>query len=164
MATKRESTKAARSSAARPKARAPAKKAAPRKKVVLLSGGNPQIPKGDGAAPVRAYLAALPGWKRALGKRIDALVVESVPGVQKAVRWNSPFYRVEGHGYFVSMHALTRYLKLTFFDGRALKPMPPGSSKDPNARYLDVYEDDELDEAQLRAWFQQAATLPGWTP
>ena len=136
--------------------------AKPRAKVVLLSGGNPQIPKGDGAAPVKAYIAALPGWKRDVAKRVDAIIVRTLPGVQKAVKWNSPFYGVEGRGWFMSYHAFTRYLKLTFFQGASLRPMPPGPSKDRNTRYLDIHEDDEIDEAQLAKWIRQAADLPGF--
>lgn len=130
--------------------------------VVLLSGGNPQIAKADGDAPVRAYLAALPGWKRAVARRIDALVVRAVPNVRKAVKWNSPFYGVEGQGWFLSFHAFTRYLKVTFFRATALRPVPPGGTgKD--ARWIDVHEHD-LDEAQMTQWITQAAALPGWEP
>jgi hypothetical protein len=128
----------------------------------LLSGGNPQIAKADGDAPVQKYIAALPGWKRALGTRLDAVITRSVPGVQKAVKWNSPFYGVAGQGWFVSFHAFTRYLKVTFFKGTSLKPLPPGESKTAEARYLDVYETDTLDEAQLARWLKQAAAIPGW--
>ena len=130
------------------------------RKVVLLSGGNPQIAKADGAAPVRAYLAAMPGWKRAVGRRLDALVVENVPGVKKAVRWNSPFYGVEGRGWFLSFHVFARYVKVTFFNGTALTPVPPGG-KDKDARWVDVHEDD-LDEKQMVKWIRQSAALPGW--
>jgi len=136
----------------------------PRKKPALLSGGNPQIAKADGDAPVRAYLAALPGWKRDLGKRLDALIVRSVPGVAKAVKWNSPFYGIEGRGWFLSIHAFTRYLKIAFFRGTSLRSLPPGASKIKETRYLDVHEGDELDEAQLARWVKQAAALPGWDP
>lgn len=132
--------------------------------VVLLSGGNPQIAKGDGDAPVQAYIAALPGWKSALGKRLDALIVRSVPKVQKCVKWNSPFYGIEGQGWFLGLHAFNKYLKLSFLRGSALKPLPPGPSKDKDARYLDIREDDELDEAQLVKWLKQAAAIPGWIP
>lgn len=132
--------------------------------VVLLSGGNPQIAKGDGDAPVQAYIAALPGWKSALGKRLDSLIVRSVPKVQKCVKWNSPFYGIEGQGWFLGMHAFNKYLKLSFLRGSALKPLPPGPSKDKDARYLDIREDDELDEAQLVKWLKQAAAIPGWIP
>ncbi|MBA3499801.1 MAG: DUF1801 domain-containing protein, partial [Deltaproteobacteria bacterium] len=141
------------------KPRKAATKSAPKKraKVVMLSGGNPQIAMADGDAPVQAYIAALPAWKRDLAKRLDAVIVKSVPKVQKAVKWNSPLYGVEGQGFFVGVHTFTRYLKLAFFRGSSLKPLPPGTSKDPNTRYLDIHEDDELDEAQLAKWLKQAA-------
>src|SRR5687768_745994 len=128
----------------------------------LLSGGNPQIPKGDGDAPVQAYIAAMPGWKSAVGKRLDTLIERSVPHVQKSVRWNSPFYAVEGHGYFASFHVFTKYIKMTFFNGIALRPMPPGGTpKSGQARWIDIYEG-QLDEAQMASWMKQAAALPGW--
>ena len=136
----------------------------PKKPVKLLSGGNPQIAKGDGDAPVQAYIDALPGWKRDLAKRLDALIVTSVPSVRKAVKWNSPFYGVEGQGWFLGVHAFTKYLKLAFFRGTSLRPMPPGESKTPETRYLDVHEDDPIDEAQLAKWVKQAAAVPGWVP
>jgi hypothetical protein len=129
---------------------------------VLLSGGNPQIAKGDGDEPVQAYIAAMPGWKSDLGRRVDALVTGAVPNVRKAVRWNSPFYGVEGQGWFLNFHCFTKYVKLAFFNGASLDPPPPGASKDENVRYLDIHEDDQLDEAQLTAWVTQAAGLPGW--
>ena len=129
---------------------------------VLLSGGNPQIAKADGDAPVQAYIAAMPGWKRDLGKRLDALIERSVPNVTKAVKWNSPFYGVEGQGWFLSFHVFTNYVKVAFFRGSSLRPVPPGPSKDKNTRYLDIREDDELDEAQIATWVKQAAALPGW--
>ncbi len=128
---------------------------------VLLSGGNPQIAKGDGDAPVQAYIAAMPGWKSDLGRRLDALITEQVPGVRKAVKWNSPFYGIEGQGWFLSFHVFTRYVKVTFFQGAALQPVPPGGGKDKDARWIDIHEDD-LDEAQMSAWVRQAAALPGW--
>lgn len=131
--------------------------------VVLLSGGNPQIAKADGDAPVQAYIAAMPGWKSVVGKRLDALIARAVPRVQKAVRWNSPFYGVAGQGYFVSFHVFTRYVKVTWFRGTQLDPLPPGESKDPNTRYLDIYEDG-FDEAQFTRWVKQAAAIPGWDP
>ena len=134
--------------------------AAPR----LLAGGNPQIPKGDGDAPVQAYIAAMPGWKRDLGRRLDALVERTVPGVQKAMRWNNPLYGVAGRGYFLSYRCFTRYVKVTFFRGASLEPLPPMAFKDPEARAIDIHEDDELDEEQLASWIAQAAELPGWTP
>ena len=129
---------------------------------VLLSGGNPQIAKGDGDAPVQAYIAAMPGWKRDLGARLDALIVRTVPDVQKAVKWNSPFYGVEGRGWFLSFHVFTRYVKVTFFQGAALRPVPPGASKQDDVRYLDIHEGDAFDEAQLASWMKQAAALPGF--
>jgi hypothetical protein len=132
--------------------------------VVLLSGGNPQIAKADGDAPVQAYIAAMPGWKRDLGKRLDALITRTVPNVVKAVKWNSPFYGMEGQGWFLAFHTFTRYIKVTFFRGSSLQPLPPGPSKDKNTRYLDIHEGDELDEAQIASWVKQAAALPGWIP
>jgi hypothetical protein len=131
------------------------------KKVVLLSGGNPQIAKADGDAPVQAYIAAMPGWKNELGKRLDALIVRTVPNVRKAVKWNSPFYGVEGQGWFLAFHVFTHYVKVTFFRGASLQPLPPGPSKDKNTRYYDIREG-QLDEAQLADWVKQAAALPGW--
>ena len=128
---------------------------------VLLSGGNPQIAKADGDAPVQAYIAAMPGWKRDLGRRLDALIVRTVPGVRKAVRWNSPWYGVEGQGWFVSYHVFARYVKVTFLNGAALRPVPPGAGKDPDARWVDIHEG-ELDEAQMAEWVRQAAAIPGW--
>ena len=131
-------------------------------KPVLLSGGNPQIAMADGDAPVQAYIAALSGWKRDTARRVDALIVRSVPGVHKAVKWNSPLYGIEGQGWFLSVHVFTRYVKLAFFRGAALRPLPPGESASQDTRYLDVHEHDELDEAQLARWIRQAAALPGW--
>ena len=153
-------------SKASPKTGAKARKLEPRKrgKVVLLSGGNPQIPKGDGDAPVQAYIAAMPGWKRAIGKRLDAVIVRNVPDVRKAVKWNSPFYGIEGRGWFLSFHVFTRYVKVTFFRGASLRPVPPGTSKHEDVRYFDIHEGDELDEAQMARWVKQAAALPGWVP
>ncbi len=128
---------------------------------VLLSGGNPQIAKGDGDAPVQAYIAAMPDWKRGIGERLDALVTREAPHVRKAVKWNSPFYGIDGQGWFLSFHVFTRYVKVTFFQGAALQPVPPGGGKDKDARWIDIHEDD-LDEAQMAAWIRQAAALPGW--
>ena len=128
----------------------------------LLSGGNPQIAKGDGDAPVQAYIEAMPGWKRAIGGRVDTLVVHCVPDARKAVKWNSPFYGIEGHGWFLSFHCYTKYVRLAFFRGASLKPPPPGSSKLAAVRYLDIREGDTLDEARLADWLTQAACLPGW--
>ena len=128
----------------------------------LLSGGNPQIAKGDGPGPVQAYIAAMPGWKRDVGHRIDGLVERTVPEVKRAVRWNSPFYGVDGQGWFLSYHCFTRYIKVTFIRGAELDPLPPVDSKDPDARYLHIHEDDELDEPLLTSWIRQASELPGW--
>ena len=133
-----------------------------RKGATVLAGGNPRIAKQDGDVPVQAYIAAMPGWKRDLGKRLDALIVRTVPDVRKAVKWNSPFYGVEGQGWFLGLHVFTRYVKVAFFRGASLKPLPPGPSKDKNTRYLDIHEDDELDEAQFMKWVKQAAALPGF--
>ncbi len=128
---------------------------------VLLSGGNPQIAKGDGDPPVQAYIAAMPGWKLDLGRRLDDLIVRAVPNVRKAVRWNSPWYGIEGEGWFVSYHVFTRYVKVTFLNGASLQPLPPGSGKDPDSRWVDIHEG-ELDEAQMTEWVRQAAAIPGW--
>ncbi len=129
---------------------------------VLLSGGNPKIPKGDGDEPVQAYIGAMPGWKQTVGRGIDDLMMHVVPEVQKAVRWNSPFYGVEHHGWFASHHCFTKYVKVTFFQGASLDPLPPESSKDGNARHLRIFEDDEIDVALMASWVRQAAALPGW--
>ena len=135
-------------------------KAKPRTR--LLTGGNPQIAKADGDAPVQAYIAAMPGWKRAVGRRLDALIVRTVPGVRKAVKWNSPFYGVEDQGWFAAFHVFTHYVKVSFFRGTALRPVPPGGTgKD--VRWIDIHAAD-LDEAQLTTWVKQAAALPGWVP
>jgi hypothetical protein len=138
----------------------PGKPAKPR----LLAGGNPQIAKGDGNAPVQAYIAAMPGWKRDVGRRLDALIARAVPGVRKAVKWNSPFYGVEGQGWFLNFHCFTNYIKVAFFRGASLHPLPPGESKHKDVRYLDIHQDAPLDEAKLATWIRQAAALPGWTP
>lgn len=128
---------------------------------VLLTGGNPQIPKGDGDAPVQAYLAAMPGWKGDVGRRLDALIVATVPQVRKAVRWNSPFYGIEGAGWFLNLHCISRYVKVAFFNGSSLRPLPPVESKMESVRYLHVFEDGEFDEAQFAEWVRQASELPG---
>jgi hypothetical protein len=144
--------------------RSKAVRAAPRRspgKVPLLSGGNPQIPKGYGDAPVQAYIAAMPGWKRAVGQRLDALITRAVPGVQKAVKYNSPLYGVDGRTWFLGLHVFTHYIKVAFFRGAQLAPPPPGTSKQRWVRYLDVREDDALDETQVRSWVRQASKLPG---
>ena len=159
-------SKSAPSPKAGAKARPGAREAKPikvrrgEKVAVLLSGGNPQIAKADGDAPVQAYIAAMPGWKRVIGKRLDALIVRNVPNVPKAVKWNSPFYGIKGQGWFLSFHVFTHYVKVTFFRGTSLRPVPPGGTgKD--ARWIDIHEDD-LDEAQMARWIRQAAALPGW--
>jgi hypothetical protein len=148
--TPKKPAKVAKKAAAKPAATKP----------VLLSGGNPQIAKGYGDAPVQAYIAAMPGWKSDVGRRLDALIVRTVPNVQKAVKWNSPFYGIEGEGWFLSFHVFARYVKVTFFRGSSLDPVPPGKSKYKEVRYLDIHED-ELDEAQFAAWVKQASQLPG---
>lgn len=130
----------------------------------LLAGGNPQIPKGDGDAPVQAYIEAMPGWKHDVGRHLDALIVRTVPDVQKAVRWNSPFYGVEGQGWFLSYHCFTKYIKVTFFQGASLRPVPPVASKHEDVRYFHIHEDDDLDEELVASWIQQASELPGWIP
>lgn len=127
----------------------------------LLSGGNPQIAKADGDAPVQAYIAAMPGWKGNVGRRLDAIIAQAAPTVRKAVRWNTPFYGIEGEGWFVAFHCFTKYIKVTFLRGNVLRPLPPIEAKDPDARYLHIYEDDELDEKLLTKWIKQASKLPG---
>src|SRR5947209_7982563 len=144
-----------------------AKKAAAKRvaaKPTLLAGGNPQIAKADGDAPVQAYIAAMPGWKRDVGRRLDALIVRTVPGVRKAVKWNTPFYGIEGQGWFLGFHCYTKFVKVAFFRGTSLRPPPPGESKQKEVRYLDIHEDPGapgLDEAQFAAWVKQASQLPG---
>ncbi|WP_111412227.1 DUF1801 domain-containing protein [Billgrantia lactosivorans] len=130
-------------------------------KPTLLSGGNPQIPKADGDAPVQAYIAAMPEWKQDVGRRLDELIVRTLPEVRKAVRWNSPFYGIEGQGWFLTFHCFTKYIKVAFLNGASLEPPPPVASKDPNTRYLHIHQDEPIDEAQLEAWLRQAARLPG---
>ncbi|MBA2401127.1 MAG: DUF1801 domain-containing protein [Bradyrhizobium sp.] len=147
------------------KSRKVAKKAGAKRvaaKPRLLSGGNPQIAMADGDAPVQAYIGAMPGWKRDVGKRLDALIVRTLPHERKAVKWNSPFYGIEGQGWFLGLHVYTRYIKLAFFRGASLRPLPPDPSKDKNTRYLNIHEGDELDEAQVASWVKQAAALPGF--
>lgn len=129
-------------------------------KPALLAGGNPQIAKADGDAPVRAYIEAMPGWKRDVGRRLDALIVHTLPGAAKAVRWNTPFYGIKGRGWFLGFHTFTKYVKVTFFKGTALRPVPPGG-EGKDARWIDIHEDD-FDEEQMSAWIRQAAILPGW--
>ena len=170
--TSRKPGKAAKKATAKQRA---AKKAKPRKtaleplpkslagnaaKPVLLSGGNPQIAKGYGDAPVQAYIAAMPGWKRDVGRRLDALIARTVPGVHKAVKWNSPLYGVDDEGWFLSIHVFAKYIKVAFFRGTSLRPVPPGKSKQKDVRYLDIHEG-QLDETQFVAWVKQASQLPG---
>lgn len=145
----------------------PAKKKVARRtgaKPKLLSGGNPQIPKGDGDGPVQEYIAAMPGWKREAGRDLDRLIEGTVPDVQKAVRWNSPFYGMEGQGWFLAFHCFTKYIKVTFLRGAALRPLPPVGSKDPDARYVHIFEDEPMDEALMARWIRQASEIPGWIP
>ena len=157
---KKAAAKRVAAKAAKPHKTAPKSESRKIAKPVLLAGGNPQIAKAEGDAPVQAYIAALPGWKRDVGRRLDALIVRNVPHVRKAVKWNSPFYGIEGQGWFLGLHAFTNCVKVTFFRGTPLRPVPPGGTgKD--ARWIDVHEDD-LDEAQMATWVTQAAALPGW--
>ncbi len=135
-----------------------------RKGEKVLAGGNPRIAKQDGDAPVQAYIAAMPGWKRDLGERLDALIVRTVPHVRKAVKWNSPLYGIEDHGWFLGIHTFTHYVKVAFFRGALLRPVPPGASRSKDTRYVDIREGDTLDEAQMAKWVKQAAALPGWVP
>jgi hypothetical protein len=153
---KKATTKAAkpRKTAAKPQPRKAAKP-------VLLSGGNPQIARAYGDAPVQAYIAAMPGWKSDVGQRLDALITRAVPGVHKAVKYNSPLYGVEDQGWFLGIHVFTKYVKVAFFRGASLRPVPPSKSKQKDVRYLDIHEDDQLDEAQFAAWVKQASQLPG---
>lgn len=162
--TSKKPTKVAKKPVAkRAAAKVTAKPAKPRKtaaKPALLSGGNPQIAKGYGDAPVQAYIAAMPGWKSDVGRRLDALIARAVPGVRKAVKWNSPFYGVEDQVWFLSFHVFAKYIKVAFFRGTSLRPVPPGASKQRDVRYLDIHEG-ELDEAQFADWVKQASKLPG---
>jgi hypothetical protein len=160
--TPKKSPKAAKKPAKRATPKSPPRTGAKAKPVVkLLSGGNPQIAKGYGDGPIKAYLAAMPGWKSDVGRRLDALITRTVPGVHKAVKWNSPFYGVEDKSWFLSMHCFTKYIKVGFFRGTSLRPIPPGESKHKEMRYLDIHEHDQLDEAQFAAWVKQASQLPG---
>lgn len=152
-----EKTAKPQSSVGKSSARKPAAAAKP----ALLSGGNPQIAKGYGDAPVQAYIAAMRGWKSDLGRRLDALIERTVPGVHKAVKWNSPLYGLEGEGWFLGIHCFTKYIKVAFFRGAALHPVPPGASRSKDTRYLDIHEHDQLNEAQFAAWVKQASQLPG---
>lgn len=130
-------------------------------KPVLLSGGNPQIPKGDGDTPVQAYIAAMPDWKQDVGRHLDNLIGRTVPSVSKAVRWNSPFYGIEGNGWFLSFHCFTKYIKITFLNGSSLDPLPPLESKHESTRYFHIHENDNIDDALLTSWIKQASELPG---
>src|SRR3954465_15286361 len=130
----------------------------------MLAGGNPQIAKADGDAPVQAYIAAMPGWKRDIGRGLDALIVQTVPGVHKAVKWNSPFYGIEDEGWFLNFHCFTNYVKVAFFRGTSLRPLPPGASKNKDTRYLDIHENEDVDQDLLASWIKQASKLPGWIP
>jgi len=134
------------------------------KKPVLLSGGNPQIPKGDGNAPVQAYLDAMPGWKQDIGRYLEEQIVSNVPDVKKAVKWNSPFYGVEGRGWFLNFHCFNKFVRVAFFNGSSLNPLPPGESKSMEVRYLDIHENEQLNDELVADWIRQAADLPGWTP
>jgi len=158
---KKAAAKRVAAKAAKPRKAAPKSQSRKVAKPALLAGGNPQIAKADGDAPVRAYIAAMPGWKSDVGRRLDALIVRTVPGVRKAVKWNSPLYGVEDHDWFLSFHCFTKYVKVAFFRGVSLRPLPPGKSKQKEVGYLDIHEDDQLDEAQFAAWVKQASELPG---
>ena len=158
---KKAAAKRVAADVARPRKTLPKSRSGKAAKSALLSGGNPQIAKAYGDAPVQAYIAAMPGWKRDVGRRLDALIARTVPGVHKAVKWNSPFYGVENQVWFLSFHCFTKYVKVAFFRGRSLRPVPPGVSKQKEVRYLDIHEDDELDEAEFTAWVKQASQLPG---
>lgn len=156
VAPKRVVAKAAKPSKTAPKS-APRKSAKPK----LLSGGNPQIAKAYGDEPVQAYIAAMPGWKSDVGRRLDEIIERTVPGVNKAVKWNSPLYGIEGNGWFLGIHCFNKYIKVAFFLGASLRPVPPGQSKQKNVRYLDIHEGDPLDEKQFADWVKQASELPG---
>ena len=158
---KKAAAKRVAAKAVKPRKTAPKSQSRKVAKPALLAGGNPQIAKADGDAPVQAYIAAMPGWKRDVGRRLDALIGRTVPGVRKAVKWNSPFYGIDGQSWFLSFHCFTAYVKVAFFRGTSLRPLPPAASKHKDVRYLDIREDDELDEAQLAAWVKQASQLPG---
>jgi hypothetical protein len=164
-AARRVAAKAAKPRQTAPNKTAPKPQSRRNAKPALLAGGNPQIAKADGDAAVQAYIAAMPDWKREVGRRLDALIARTVPGMRKAVKWNSPFYGVEGQendqGWFLSFHCFTKYVKVAFFRGTSLRPVPPGASKSKDTRYLDIREDDRLDEAQFAAWVKQASRLPG---
>ena len=158
---KKATSKRMAARAAKPRKTASKSQVSKAAKPTLLSGGNPQIAKAYGDAPVQAYIAAMPGWKRDVGRRLDAVIARAVPGVHKAVKWNSPFYGIEDQVWFLSFHCFTKYVKVAFFRGTSLRPIPPGESKQKDVRYLDIHEDDKLDEAQFAAWVKQASRLPG---
>src|SRR5262245_44682563 len=160
-AAKKAAAKRGGTKAAKPRRTASSLQSRKATKPALLSGGNPQIAKAYGDAPVQAYIAAMPGWKREVGRRLDALIGRTVPGVHKAVKWNSPFYGIEGQGWFLNYHCFTKYIKVAFFRGASLRPVPPGESKHKDVRYLDIHEDDQVDETQLATWVKQASQLPG---
>ena len=160
--TKKAAVKRVGAKASNPRKSAPKSESRKTRKPTLLAGGNPQIAKGEGDAPVQAYIAAIPGWKRDVGRGLDALIARTVPNVRKALKWNSPFYGVEGQGWFLSFHCFTRYVKVTFFRGASLRPLPPGESKQKEVRYLDIHDGDALDGTPLATWIRQAAALPGW--
>jgi hypothetical protein len=160
-ATKTATAKRVAAKAATPRKATPESHSGKAAKPVLLAGGNPQIAKGYGGAPVQAYIAAMPGWKREIGRRLDALIERTVTGVRKAVKWNSPFYGVEDGVWFLSFHCYANYVKVAFFRGASLRPVPPGASKHKDVRYLDISKDNQIDEAQLAAWIKQASQLPG---
>ena len=134
------------------------------RKPVLLAGGNPQIAKADGDAPVQAYIAATPGWKQDIARWLDTLIMQEVPNVRKSVKWNSPFYGIEGMGWFLNFHMFNKFVRVGFFKGSSLNPIPPGESKDKNVRYLDIHENEKLDKVLVASWIKQAAALPGWSP
>ena len=158
---KKKSTKKAPAAAKRVAKKKPA---TAKRKPRLLAGGNPQIAKGEGDGPVQAYIKAAPGWKRDVARQLDVLVTRAVPGVMKAVKWNSPFYGVEGKGWFLNFHCFAKYVKVAFFKGASLRPMPPGESKQKDVRYLDIHEGEPVDAERLASWVKQAAKLPGWLP
>ena len=154
----------AKPKAAKPRKAAPKSRSRKAAKPRLLSGGNPQIAKAYGDAPVQAYIAAMPGWKSGVWRRLDALIERTVPGVRKAVKWNSPLYGVEDGVWFLGIHCFTKYIKVAFFRGASLRPLPPGESTHKEVRYVDIREGDPFDEVQMETWIRQAAALPGWVP
>jgi hypothetical protein len=161
--TSKQSANVAKKTAAKRVAAKAASKSQSRKneKPTLLSGGNPQIAKGDGDVPVQAFIAAMPGWKSDVGRRLDALIVQTVPGVRKAVRWNTPFYGMAGKGWFLGFHCFTKYIKVVFLSGTSLRPLPPVESKNQGTRYFHIHENDTLDEELFANWIRQASKLPG---